>query len=113
MAKSKAEVRSPQTARCQGLMAGMVMPKRCSRNSPTDEWSNVCELTQPPLLHGDTTYIGTRGPSPHGRTLPLMVSSGCRYLRAGSEKYSPSSGSVDLPASVPSRLYEGTAGGGR
>jgi NADH-quinone oxidoreductase subunit H len=32
------------------------------------------ELTQPPLLHGDTTYIGTRELRPHGRSLPLMLS---------------------------------------
>ncbi len=34
--KSSAEVRSPQTARCHGLIAGTVIPKRLSRNCPTD-----------------------------------------------------------------------------
>ena len=72
--KSKQEVRSPQTARCHGLMASTVMPKRFSRNLPTEVWSNTCESTQPPLLHGDTTYIGTRELRPHGRILPLVVS---------------------------------------
>ncbi|MCY1369011.1 hypothetical protein D9M69_560280 [compost metagenome] len=78
LTKSKQEVRSPQTARCHGLIASTVMPKRCSRNRPTEVWSNTCELTQPPLLHGDTTYIGTRELRPHGRILPLMVSSAFR-----------------------------------
>src|SRR5690606_32471285 len=71
------------------------------------------ELTQPPRLHGEITYIGTRGPNPHGRVVPLMVSSSFRYRRPGSEKYSPSSGTVDLPISLPSASYDGTAGGGR
>ncbi len=34
--KSKVESRSPQTARCQGLIPGMVMPKRRSRNCATE-----------------------------------------------------------------------------
>src|SRR5512139_1322017 len=78
--KSKAEVRSPLTARCHGLMAGMVTPKRRSMNCATEVWSNTCELTQPPLLHGEITYIGTRGPRPQGRRLPLTVSSARRYF---------------------------------
>src|SRR5580658_9689015 len=102
--KSKAEVRSPHTARCQGLMLSTVMPKRFSRNMPSEVWSNTCELTQPPLLQGDMTNMGTRAPRPHGRKLPLILSSGSRWANFGSEKYSPSSDSVDLPASVPSAL---------
>ncbi|MOA10598.1 hypothetical protein D3C78_1304950 [compost metagenome] len=84
--KSKQDVRSPQTARCQGLIASTVMPKRFSRNMPMEVWSKTCELTQPPLLQGDTTYIGTRELRPQGRVLPLTVSAAVRYLRAGSEK---------------------------
>src|SRR5579863_6449342 len=78
--KSKAESRSPQTARCQGLIPGMVMAKRRSKNCATDVWSKTWLLTQPPLLQGEITYIGTRGPSPQGRTVPEIVSSGCRCL---------------------------------
>jgi hypothetical protein len=37
-------------------------------------WSKACELTQPPLLQGEITYIGTRGPKPQGRMLPEIVS---------------------------------------
>src|SRR3546814_2499304 len=70
LAKSKHEVMSPQTERCHGLIAGMVMPKRCSRNWPTEVWSKTSLLTQPPVLHGETTYIGTRGPRPNGRVVP-------------------------------------------
>ena len=29
-----------------------------------DVWSKTCEQTQPPLLHGETTGIGTRAPRP-------------------------------------------------
>ena len=45
-------------------MFGSLTPKRRSRKRITEVWSNTCELTQPPLLHGETTYIGTRGPRP-------------------------------------------------
>src|SRR5215813_9484131 len=31
-----------------------------------DVWSNTSEQTQPPLLHGETTIIGTRMPRPYG-----------------------------------------------
>src|SRR5579862_3720543 len=78
VAKSKAEVRSPLTARCHGLMAGTAIPNRFSRNCPSEVWSNTCELTHPPRLHGEMTYKGTRGPRPQGRTVPLTWSSGCR-----------------------------------
>lgn len=64
LAKLNAEVRSPQTARRQGLIFGSMTPKRCSRKRITEVWSNTWELTQPPLLHGEITYIGTRGPRP-------------------------------------------------
>src|SRR3546814_8861444 len=50
LAKSKHEVMSPQTERCHGLIAGMVMPKRCSRNWPTEVWSKTSLLTQPPEI---------------------------------------------------------------
>jgi len=64
LAKLKALVRSPHTARRQAEMLGSITPKRCSRKRSTEVWSNTCELTQPPLLNGDTTYIGTRAPRP-------------------------------------------------
>src|SRR5690606_31449160 len=79
-AKSKHDVRSLQTARCQGLIAGMVTPNLASRNCPTEVWSATSLLTQPPLLQGETTYIGTRGPRPQGRTVPVTVSSREVYL---------------------------------
>jgi hypothetical protein len=53
--KLKALVRSPQTARRNGLMFGSCTPKRASRKRSTDVWSNTCELTQPPRLHGEIT----------------------------------------------------------
>ncbi|MCY1369258.1 hypothetical protein D9M69_562880 [compost metagenome] len=73
LTKSKQVVRSPHTARCHGLIASTVMSKRFSRKRSTEVWSNTCELTQPPLLHGDTTYIGTRELRPQGRILPVVV----------------------------------------
>ena len=51
--KSKALVRSPQTARRHGEMFGSVTLKRFSRNRITEVWSNTSELTQPPRLHGE------------------------------------------------------------
>lgn len=42
-AKSKAEVRSPQTARRQGEMLGSWTPKRCSMKRMTEVWSKVSE----------------------------------------------------------------------
>ena len=62
--KSKAEVRSPQTARRQGEMFGSITPKRVSRKRITEVWSNTSEFTQPPRLQGEITYIGTRAPRP-------------------------------------------------
>ena len=66
VAKSKQVLRSPATARRQGLMLGSITPKRVSRKRTTEVWSATCELTQPPRLQGDTTYIGTRQPMPKG-----------------------------------------------
>ena len=31
-----------------------------------DVWSNTSEHVYPPVLHGETTSIGTRCPSPYG-----------------------------------------------
>ncbi|CAM5725457.1 hypothetical protein STENM223S_08209 [Streptomyces tendae] len=62
--KSKAEVRSPQTARRHGEILGSRTPKRRSMKRITEVWSKVSEQTKPPLLHGETTSMGTRGPSP-------------------------------------------------
>ncbi|MNL60611.1 hypothetical protein D3C87_1844410 [compost metagenome] len=64
LTKLKAEVRSPATARRKLLILVSATPKRASRKRSTEVWSNTCELTQPPRLHGETTYIGTRGPGP-------------------------------------------------
>jgi hypothetical protein len=33
-------------------------------------WSNTSLDTQPPVLHGDTTSVGTRKPSPIGPAMP-------------------------------------------
>src|SRR5262245_4381638 len=45
----------------------------------SEVWSNTSELTQPPLLHGETTHIGTRTPRPSGplsyTSLPPKISS--------------------------------------
>src|SRR5262249_62131370 len=46
--------------------SGRPAPNRASRNLISEVWSNSCELTQPPLLHGETTIIGTRTPRPYG-----------------------------------------------
>src|SRR5262245_44296940 len=58
-------------------------------------------------------YIGTRGPEPQGRTLPLIVSSALRYIAPLSLlKYIPARSTVDFPARLPSLVNAGTAGGG-
>ena len=62
--KSNAEVRSPQTVRRQGVMFGSRTPKRRSMNRMIEVWSKVSEQTQPPVLHGEITVIGTRMPRP-------------------------------------------------
>ena len=69
LAKSKTEVRSPQTWRRQALMLGLVagLPMAAvhtSRKRSTEVWSKVSELTQPPRLHGETAISGTRKPRP-------------------------------------------------
>ena len=64
VAKSKAEVRSPHTARRQGAILGSMTPKRCSRNRITEVWSKTSLLTNPPRLQGEMAYSGTRGPRP-------------------------------------------------
>jgi hypothetical protein len=64
--KSKVDVRSPTTARRQGVMFGSTTPKRCSMNRMSAVWSKSSESTQPPLLHGETTILGTRKPRPIG-----------------------------------------------
>ncbi|MCY1551690.1 hypothetical protein D9M68_880360 [compost metagenome] len=64
LAKLKALVRSPHTVRRKAPMLGSFTPKRASMKRITDVWSKACELTQPPRLHGEITYIGTRGPGP-------------------------------------------------
>ncbi|MDT4846425.1 hypothetical protein FQZ97_804450 [compost metagenome] len=64
VAKLKALVRSPHTARRNGEMLGSFTPKRASMNRITEVWSKACEFTQPPRLQGEITYIGTRTPGP-------------------------------------------------
>jgi hypothetical protein len=69
VAKSNADVRSPQIARRHAVMlvsikSGRPAAKRRSMNRMSEVWSNVSEQTQPPLLHGETTIIGTRTPRP-------------------------------------------------
>src|SRR5262249_56205092 len=39
---------------------------RVSRKRIKEVWSNNCEFTQPPLVHGETMIIGTRIPTPYG-----------------------------------------------
>jgi hypothetical protein len=55
VAKSKHEVRSPVTARRHALMLGSATPKRFSMKRIVEVWSKTSELTQPPLLQGETT----------------------------------------------------------
>src|SRR5215831_5527485 len=47
-------------------------------NRISDVWSNTSELTQPPLLQGEMTIIGTRTPRPYGPlaycVLPAKIS---------------------------------------
>ena len=62
--KSSADVMSPHTVRRHGGMLGSVTPKRCSMKRMDDVWSKTSEQTQPPLLQGETTIMGTRTPRP-------------------------------------------------
>jgi hypothetical protein len=69
--KLNALVRSPTTARRHGVMLASTMSvspcaKRASRKRINEVWSSSCELTQPPLVHGETMSIGTRIPRPYG-----------------------------------------------
>jgi hypothetical protein len=91
-------------------MSGAATPKRRSISRMTEVWSYTCESTQPPRLHGEITYSGTRGPSPYGRPR----SSAASYFSspgAGWRWYSPSVLTEDAPAQPPS-TGEGGAGGG-
>src|ERR1700704_4599453 len=70
-AKLKADVRSPATARRHLVMLfscnpGYCDPNRRSINRISEVWSNTSELTQPPLLQGEMTIMGTRTPNPYG-----------------------------------------------
>ncbi len=69
--KLKADVRSPATARRQVVMLfsrnpGYCAPNRRSINRISEVWSSTSELTQPPLLQGEMTTMGTRTPNPYG-----------------------------------------------
>jgi len=76
--KLNADVRSPVTARRQGVMFGSIRvgcscAKRFSMNWINEVWSNTSESTQPPLLQGEITSIGTRTPSPYGPAAKLAL----------------------------------------
>ena len=45
-------------------------PNRRSRKRSVEVWSNSSEHTYPPALHGETTSVGTRNPSPAGPAMP-------------------------------------------
>src|SRR5262249_26967647 len=69
--KSKAEVRSPHTVLRHCVMLVSISPegggaKRRSRKRIREVWSKVSEHTNPPLLQGEITIIGTRTPRPQG-----------------------------------------------
>ena len=70
--KSNAEVRSPHTLRRQGVMFGSRTPNRFYMNRMIEVWSNTSEHTQPPVLHGEMTTIGTRMPRPNGPWVPSL-----------------------------------------
>ena len=76
-AKSKAEVKSPATARRHGVMFDSIKPGRCSpkrrsRKRISEVWSKTSELTQPPLLQGEMISMGTRTPRPYGPNTWLL-----------------------------------------
>src|SRR5579859_6527397 len=71
--KLSVDVRSPATARRHAVMLGSTMPKRASMKRMSDVWSKTCELTYPPLLHGEMTIIGTRTPRPMGPASKLEL----------------------------------------
>ena len=47
-------------------MFGSRTPKRFSTKRMIEVWSKTSEHTQPPLLQGEITIIGTRTPRPYG-----------------------------------------------
>ena len=51
-------------------MFGSRTPNRCSMNRMMEVWSKTSEHTQPPVLHGEITVIGTRMPRPYGPGVP-------------------------------------------
>src|SRR5437879_6530634 len=86
--KLNALVRSPTVARRHADKLGTSTPKRVSRNRSTEVWSKSADDTNPPLLNGEITSIGTRKPNPMGPRmggLPITVGSGT----AGAVTYSP------------------------
>src|SRR3546814_14019644 len=100
----------------------MATPNRFAINCPTEVWSATAESTHPPLLQGDRIYMGTRGPIPHGRTFPEMVSRLSMYTRfvcvsarfsLSLWNYMPAKSIVDFTARVLSMLLDGTAGPGQ
>ena len=75
-------------ARRQALRLGTSAPNRVSRNRSREVWSKRSEDTNPPLLNGEITSIGTRKPRPMGPRIcgePTTVGSGT----AGAVTYSP------------------------
>ena len=84
LAKLKALVRSPHTARRKRPMLGSFTPKRCSMKRITEVWSKASEFTQPPRLQGEITYMGTRTPGPYTRPSGsgwLLVPGGLGWLK--------------------------------
>src|SRR5690606_12325908 len=69
-ADKKAAVRSPQMARRHALMLSSRRVflnfrfRNVSRNCRVDVWSNTCEQTFPPVVHGEAIISGTRYPRP-------------------------------------------------
>jgi len=69
----KAEVKSPVTVRRQFVILGDITPKRLSMRRMSEVWSKTWEFTQPPLLQGEMTTIGTRTPRPYGPGVLLVA----------------------------------------
>src|ERR1039458_4961203 len=68
--KSNADVKSPLVFRRQSLMFGSRTPNSRSMKRIVELWSNVSPQANPPVLHGETTIIGTRKPGPIGPATP-------------------------------------------
>jgi hypothetical protein len=66
LVKSNADTRSEHTSRRHREMLGSATPVTFSRNCSVDVWSATEESTKPPMVHGDTIVMGTRGPRPIG-----------------------------------------------